>query len=84
MLNGGCILGTLRQMGEGSMIFLVVFLSFIPGMAFVVYVLNPLLQHGYNINNILLPNLIGIPAYYLTFALAIGAIVWFFTIKHKK
>ena len=41
LLNGGCILGTLRQIGEGNINFLVVFIAFIPGMAFIVYGVNP-------------------------------------------
>lgn len=83
LLNGGCILGTLRQIGEGNMTFLLVFISFIPGMALVVYVLNPLLAHGYEVKNILLPELLGIPAPILTCSLVFAAIVWFVSVSRK-
>jgi len=84
LLCGGCILGTLRQLGEGNMLFLVVLVSFIPGMALVVYVLDPLLKKGYNINNILLDKIFVLPAPYITLTLVIGAIIWLFSIKRKK
>ncbi len=61
-LNGGCVLGTLRQIGEGNLMFLVVLISFIPGMALVVFVLNPLLESGYQTQTTLLPELLGAPA----------------------
>ena len=83
LLNGGCILGTLRQIGEGNMTFFVVLVSFIPGMALVVYVLNPLLEHGYNINNILIPQLLGVPAVYVTLSLVAGLVVWFIALSKK-
>lgn len=76
LLNGGCILGTLRQIGEGNMTFLIVFISFIPGMALIVYLINPLLESGYDIHNVLVPQLLGIPAgYVMGFCIAAG-IVW--------
>jgi uncharacterized membrane protein YedE/YeeE len=83
-LNGGCILGTLRQIGEGNMLFLVVFLSFIPGMALVVYGLNPLLERAYDAQQILVPELLGIPAPYVTVALVAGAVVWFLALRSRK
>ena len=61
-LCGGCILGTLRQMGVGNMTFLIVLISFIPGMALVVYGLNPLLQDGYNVQKAVLPDLLRVSA----------------------
>lgn len=76
LLNGGCILGTLRQIGEGNMLFLVVLFSFIPGMAFIVYFINPLLQEGYNVQNVLLTDLLQVPAPYITATLVIAAIIW--------
>lgn len=84
LLNGGCILGTLRQMGEGNMLFLFVFVSFIPGMALVVNVLNPLLEKGYNINNVLLDKIIMLPAPYITGIMVTGAIIWLFSLRRKK
>ncbi len=83
-LNGGCILGTLRQMGEGNMLFLIVFLSFIPGMALVVYGLDPLLKNGYNVQQITLPQLMGIPAPWLGGVLIGGAIIWFMALRRKQ
>ncbi len=74
-LNGGCILGTLRQLGEGNLTFLIVFFSFIPGMALVVYGLNPLIEKGYDIQKVLLPELLGIPAAFITGVLILLA-VW--------
>ena len=73
-LNGGCILGTLRQMGEGNLTFLVVFVSFIPGMALVVFGLNPLLEKGYQAQKILLPNLLGAPAAVVMGVLVLAAL----------
>ncbi len=49
VLSGGCVLGTLRRMGEGFLHSWVVFVSWLPGMALVVYVLNPILQGTYHI-----------------------------------
>lgn len=59
MMNGGCILGTLRQFGEGNLLFLVVFLSFIPGMAIVEFFLKPLLKLNEGQTNFVLPSLLG-------------------------
>lgn len=83
-LNGGCILGTLRQMGEGNMLFLVVFLSFIPGMALIVYVINPILENGYNIEKIVLPELLGINALIIAVFLALAASILLFTLIRRK
>lgn len=83
-LSGGCILGTLRQIGEGNITFLVVFISFIPGMALVVYGLDPFLQSNYNIQRILLPDVLGIPASWITGLLIIGTIAWFQRLRYKK
>jgi uncharacterized membrane protein YedE/YeeE len=57
-LNGGCILGTLRNIGEGNLIFVLALLSFIPGMALVVYGLDPYLSPAYQVHNLILPDLI--------------------------
>jgi len=75
-LCGGCILGTLRRIGEGDMAFVVVFISMIPGMALVVYGLNPLLEANYNVEKILLPDLLGVPAVLVTAVLIAGALLW--------
>ena len=79
LLNGGCILGTLRQIGEGNMTFVIILLSFIPGMALVVFGLNPLIDTYYNTacgTGALLPEIVGIVSPYLTILLVIGAIIW--------
>ena len=84
LLNGGCILGTLRQIGEGNMTFVLIFLSFIPGMALVIFGINPLLDTYYNLacgTGSLLPDIVGISAPYVTLALVIGAIIWLVSIK---
>jgi len=82
--NGGCILGTLRQMGEGNMHFLVAFISFTPGMALVVYLLNPILEHGYAVQNILLPGLLGVAAPFVTGVLVAGSAIWLYFVMKKK
>ena len=84
LLNGGCILGTMRQIGEGNMTFLVVFVSFIPGMALVVYVIDPLLSSGYDIHKLLLPGLLGVPAPWVTGVLVLAAVLWLATVLRRK
>ena len=84
LLNGGCILGTLRQIGEGNMLFLVVLLSFIPGMALIVYGLNPILEDGYNIKNVLLPELLGSSNAYVAISLAIAAVIGLVFVSRKR
>ena len=84
ILNGGCILGTLRQLGEGNLTFLIVLLSFIPGMALVVFVLNPLLNHSYNVQNIILPGLLNIDPGYIIFPSVLGAIIWYTILSLKR
>jgi len=83
-LCGGCILGTLRRIGEGDMGFLVVFISMIPGMALVVYGLNPLLEANYHVEKILLPQLLGIPAVLVTAGLIVGALLWLRALSRRR
>ncbi|MES9961368.1 MAG: YeeE/YedE thiosulfate transporter family protein [Sedimenticola sp.] len=83
-LNGGCVLGTLRQIGEGNMAYVITMLSFIPGMLVVTHVLNPLLSEGYSTQQVLLPELLGIPAPYVMGALALASLVWFLRIRRRK
>ncbi|HQO58691.1 MAG TPA: YeeE/YedE thiosulfate transporter family protein [Candidatus Omnitrophota bacterium] len=73
-LNGGCGLGTLRQIGEGNLMFLVVLISFIPGMGLVVFVLNPLWESGYQTQTTLLPELLGAPAVVVMGVLVLAAL----------
>lgn len=82
-LNGGCILGTLRQIGEGNLTFLIVFFSFIPGMAFIVYVVNPALQENYNVQQVLLPDLLGVPAFAVMGALVALSLIGLVSLKIK-
>jgi len=85
LVNGGCILGTLRQIGEGNMTFVVVFLSFIPGMALIIFGVNPLLDNYYNTTTgILLPDIIGLAAPYITAMLVIGSLLWLLLIIKKR
>ncbi|MEJ1297207.1 MAG: YeeE/YedE thiosulfate transporter family protein [Candidatus Sedimenticola sp. (ex Thyasira tokunagai)] len=70
-INGGCILGTLRQVGEGSMLHLISILCFIPGMAIVFYGLNPILSGGYEVQKLLLPQLLGTSPLLVTSALVL-------------
>ncbi|HNQ23110.1 MAG TPA: YeeE/YedE thiosulfate transporter family protein [Phycisphaerae bacterium] len=82
-LCGGCILGTLRQLGEGNLMYLVVLVALIPGMALVVYGLDPLLEKGYHVEKLLLPGLLGVAAPYVTATLAAGAVIWFLAIRKR-
>jgi uncharacterized membrane protein YedE/YeeE len=84
LLCGGCILGTLRQLGEGNMFFLVVLISFIPGMSLVVFVLNPILKESYQINNLLIPTLLGVSPYILSVILALGSAWGLYIVSRKK
>ncbi len=92
ILSGGCILGTLRQIGEGNLIFIITLVSFIPGMALVVYVLDPLLEKGYfisngegaQVKNILLSDLMGVQPVWITATLVIGAILWYRSVGKRK
>jgi hypothetical protein len=87
LLNGGCILGTLRQIGEGNMTFLLILISFIPGMALVIFGINPLLDSYYNTasgTGSLLPDIIGISAPYIILGMIIGSILWILLIFQKK
>lgn len=74
-LCGGCILGTLRQLGEGNLTFIIVLLSFIPGLAFVQYIVNPALEKGYHTQQIVLPNILGVGAPYITAAVVAAALL---------
>ena len=82
-LNGGCILGTLRQIGEGNMTFLIVMISFIPGMAIVVYGIDPLLNSKYNIEKLLLPDILGVSGLYVMTVLVLGTLAWFAFLKRQ-
>lgn len=65
-INGGCVIGTLRQIGEGSLVHIVSVLAIIPGLALVVYGINPHLKPLYQTQKILLPQILGVPAPYVT------------------
>ena len=82
-LTGGCILGTLRQIGEGNLTFVIVLLCFIPGMWLVVHVLNPALEGGYNVQKVLLPGLLGVSAPYVTAVLATAAVVGLVVVRRR-
>ncbi|MBN2170895.1 MAG: YeeE/YedE family protein [Candidatus Krumholzibacteriota bacterium] len=84
LMTGGCILGTLRQLGEGNLNYLVVLAAFAPGMALVVYGLNPLLASGYQVQQLLLPDLLGVGAPWVTAALAAAAVAWYVRIRPRR
>lgn len=84
VMTGGCTLGILRRLGEGNLNYLVVLLSFIPGMALVTFVLNPLLDGGYNTQKILLPDLFGVPDALVTGVLFAASLVWYSRVRPKK
>ncbi len=83
LLNGGCILGTLRQIGEGNLHFLIALICFAPGMAFVVHVVNPLLEKGYATQKLLLPNLLDLPAAYVSAGLVVLTLLGFVLLNRK-
>ena len=82
-LCGGCILGTLRQLGEGNLMFLVVLVSFVPGLALVRYVLDPVLRQGYHTRAVVLPELLGVAAPYVTAVLVAGALVGLLALRRR-
>ena len=84
LLNGGCILGTLRQIGEGNMTFLIVLISFIPGMLLVTKILNPLLSNNYFIQNKLLSDIIPVSSVWITLVLVLFSIWGFIRLNKKK
>ncbi len=79
MLCGGCILGTLRQIGEGNLFFIAVLLSFIPGMFLVTKVINPVLEKGYRVEKFLLPDIFQVNQMVLTVVLVIMSVFLFFS-----
>jgi uncharacterized membrane protein YedE/YeeE len=81
---GGCILGTLRQLGEGNIHFLIVLLSFIPGMYLVVNVLNPILKDGYGVKKIILPDIINVPDVYIMLTMVALFTLWWLKVQKKK
>ena len=83
-LTGGCILGTLRQLGEGNMTFLIVLLSFIPGLWLVAHVVNPAMEAGYHTQKVVLPELLGVPAPYITAVLATTAVIGYLILRPRK
>ena len=83
-LNGGCILGTLRQIGEGNMTFVIVLLAFIPGLYFVVHAVNPLFERGYNVQKVLLPGLLNVPAPIVTTALVAAALIGILALRRRS
>ena len=83
-LCGGCILGTLRQIGEGNMTFLIVFACFIPGLALVIYGINPAIEQLYCTQKTLLPSLLGISAPYVTAALAALSIAGLYFLRRRR
>jgi hypothetical protein len=85
LLNGGCILGTLRQIGEGNMLFLLVFISFIPGMALIVYGFNPLIGEANHVDQVLLPQVLGANPWAVTGTLAVACLIWlYFLLRDSK
>lgn len=83
-ISGGCILGTLRQIGEGNMTFILTLLFFAPGMALMVHVINPFLEPGFASMNILLPDLLHVPALVVVEVSALLACLWLALVIRKK
>ncbi len=83
-LCGGCILGTLRQLGEGNLFYLVVLISFIPGMWLQVKIINPILSENYNIQHVLLPELFPVQPAYITAVICLIAAIGLVLVNKKK
>jgi hypothetical protein len=66
------------------MTFLVVLVSFIPGLALVRFVLDPLLNQGYRTQAVVLPELLGVAPPYVTAVLAIGALVGLYALRRRS
>jgi len=84
VLCGGCILGTLRQLGEGNLLFLITLVFFIPGMALTVFLLNPMLESTYNVMHKSLWEIVGLGAPLVLSILVVSAIVGLFVLHKKK
>ncbi|MCM8812992.1 MAG: YeeE/YedE family protein [Candidatus Omnitrophica bacterium] len=84
ILSGGCVLGTLRQLGEGNMLYLIVFVSMIPGMFLQVKILDPVLKGLYAIQELNLAQVL--PLHPLTIAGVICGIAAFglVTVNRKE
>lgn len=65
-INGGCVIGTLRQIGEGSVVHIITILGMLPGLAFVAYILKPFLKPLYNAKKIFIQDVTGVSALYVT------------------
>lgn len=83
-LCGGCIIGSLRQLGEGNMNFIITIISFIPGMALTVYVLNPLLANGYDVKKVLVSDLLGLNPITLVLIINAFALYALYKLTNKK
>jgi uncharacterized membrane protein YedE/YeeE len=84
MLAGGCVLGALRQIGEGNLAYLLVVAAFVPGMAAVVYGLNPLLAGVDRVDNPLLPELLGVEARWVTAAMVTAAVGGLLLVRGRR
>lgn len=83
-LCGGCILGTLRQLGEGNLTFLIVFVSFIPGLALVVYGLDPILKPTYHAQKTLLPGMLHLSAPLITVSLVAASLIGLRLLRRRR
>ena len=53
-------------------------------MALQVYVINPILAGNYNVQKILVPDLLGVPAIWVTLAVCLISVVGILVINKKK
>ncbi len=79
IFSGGCVLGTLRRMGEGFLHSWIVFFSWLGGMALVVYGIDKILGSTYYRTKILLPDLLGVDKWivYGVIAIILGISLWY-------
>ncbi|EKD27004.1 MAG: hypothetical protein ACD_79C00937G0003 [uncultured bacterium] len=83
-ISGGCILGSLRQLGEGNLFYLIVLLSMIPGMWLQTKVIDPILTLKYDVKKVVVPELFGGSPYYVAFVVCAIAIIGLIIINSKK
>lgn len=83
-INGGCILGTLRQIGEGNVNYLIALLAFIPGMAFTFYRINPALESYFYAQKKLLTDVTPFSDVQLLLIFVVIHLIWLGYLLRKK
>jgi hypothetical protein len=84
IMSGGCILGSLRQLGEGNLSYLLVILAMIPGMAVVVYAIDPILTSWYKNQQLSIGQALQLPNYIIVTPLIIAALTGTIVISKRR